>query len=816
MDAKVLDAQKWVNATYGSVAGYKRCPEDGRTGWSTMEALTMGLQHELGISPLVASFGPTTIAKLQALGDIGFGWNTNSNIVRIIQHGLFCKGYWGANGFGEYGAVTTEAVKNLRLDMGLPDGGMGTAGGQTTPAIFKCILNMDAYVRVGTGTDEIRSIQRWLNGRYWQKGAYSIGPCDGIYSRDVQKALMTGLQYELGIATPNGNFGPATQAALKTKNLAQGDSGIFVEMFSAACVFNSPVPSGGSDPGTPTTWRSTFDAKLAEWVSVFQAFSKLWPESGRGDYQTWAQLLVSTGDPDRDVNGSDTRFEITPSRAKYLKDNGYLLVGRYVYDPPGSTLDKEIKPGELKTIFDAGLRVFPIYQDNARRLSDFTYTAGFQHALKAHDACVGYGFNRGTTIYFAVDYDATQQEIDSSPEGIVAYFHGVAAGLVSKGKRYVHGVYGSRNVCANVTRKTNARYSFVSGMSWGFSGNLGFPLPANWSYNQIKEFKVVNGADTFDLDRNAVSGADPGEGAVNQPTGPADGFISYIQQLYQVAQEYGKGDPNKLVMEYVRHKSYGGGDWEFLIGPYDNGFVKFANSKGMYVAREFTDPYTGHELGAEHLMASANGHYVSWKPANPRSVNEGDVAGWGGDLMTFYAEWRHATTAYPSGHAFAMAKLAKIGVASSFGFNDLIEDADAWLLADAVRGATGRPGKDIATAVRELYHLGGGLKRFQRYWQGRFNGNATDAKFLTHNILTASDDLEVVAAHGALITWRGGIKTLPAMLSAGELEPFEQGFVDTLLARIGAEGRKAATYRKNHQAYLRAAEARAERRSARK
>ncbi|MEV4968165.1 glycoside hydrolase domain-containing protein [Streptomyces sp. NPDC024062] len=130
----------------------------------------------------------------------------------------------------------------------------------------------------------------------------------------------------------------------------------------------------------------------------------------------------------------------------------------------------------------------PIYQDNARQLSDFTYSQGYQHALSAHSLASGYGFNRGTVIYFAVDYDATRDEIDAA---IVPYFHGVAAGLAYNGRRYVHGVYGSRNVCTVVSRQTGARYSFVSGMSWGFSGNLGFPIPANWSFNQIKEFKVT-------------------------------------------------------------------------------------------------------------------------------------------------------------------------------------------------------------------------------------------------------------------------------------------------------------------------------------
>lgn len=92
-DPKVLEAQQWVNATYRNVPGYVPCPEDGRTGWATMYSLVMGLQHELGISPVVANFGPTTTARFQALGEIGHGWDRNRNIVRILQHGLFCKGY---------------------------------------------------------------------------------------------------------------------------------------------------------------------------------------------------------------------------------------------------------------------------------------------------------------------------------------------------------------------------------------------------------------------------------------------------------------------------------------------------------------------------------------------------------------------------------------------------------------------------------------------------------------------------------------------------------------------------------------------------
>ena len=123
-----------------------------------------------------------------------------------------------------------------------------------------------------------------------------------------------------------------------------------------------------------------------------------------------------------------------------------------------------------------------------------------------------YGFNRGTVIYFAVDYDAIDDEITSN---IIPYFLGVQAGLAETGRRYIAGVYGSRNVCSRVTDEAFARYSFVSGMSWGFSGNLGFPMPRNWSFTQIQEGQFTTGSDVIDLDRDAHRpGSDVGVGCL--------------------------------------------------------------------------------------------------------------------------------------------------------------------------------------------------------------------------------------------------------------------------------------------------------------
>ncbi|WP_369376762.1 glycoside hydrolase domain-containing protein [Streptomyces sp. cg36] len=779
-DEKVLAAQKWVNATYAAVPGFVKAPEDGRTGWSTMFALTMALQAELGIAPLVASFGPGTLAKLAARPDIGAG-ESNANIKKIVEHALFCKGYWGGDGSGSYGSATDKSVRALKNDAGID-----ASNGSVQPKVFKALLSMDAYVSVPGGTDRVRAVQRWLNGRYYGRSSFFLGPADGIYSRDVQKSLMKAIQYELGIPDDQatGSFGPGTQAGLKAHSVKQGDSGVFVELFSAACALNSPLVSEGGN--SEVTFRSTFDTALKDWVADFQDFSELANRAGNGDYATWAQLLVSTGDPERPTAACDTRFQITRARADALFKAGYRHVGRYLYDPPGSTLDKEIKTGELQDIFAAGLSVFPIYQDNARRLQDFTYEQGFSHAVNANGLAEGYGFNRGTVIYFAVDYDATADEITSN---IVPYFQGVQAGLAFRGKKYVHGVYGSRNVCTQVSKFTDARYSFVSGMSWGFSGNLGFPLPPNWAFNQIKEFRFSSGGDTFDLDNDAHrAGTDDGQNSVNKDVNPASDFIHYLEQLYPLALQYGKGDPARLTLEYARHLDYRGFQWWALIGNVPDDFVKFAEDRGVKVFEQFKDPVSGYMLGVQHMMAGANGHYVKPQHADVRTVGVGDIVGWAGDLITFYGEWQRDVKSYASGRTYCKEKLGRIGVASTFGFNDLVSDVDGYLLARRMENG----GEHLLGVAREHYGLGerdmGALTRFRDFFEMRFGGSVDNVVAMARSVLADPIDPLVYQGRIDLIRKQAGPQAvMPNKLPAQQLTDFCQGFADVLHERVMQE-----------------------------
>jgi peptidoglycan hydrolase-like protein with peptidoglycan-binding domain len=520
-DIYIFDAQKWVNATYKDAPGYIKCPENGRPGWSTVLSFTQGLQHELGISPTVQTFGPGTFNAVKQRGTLPSD-EPNAKLIRLYNGALWCKGYWTSTKQLIWNSDSQTALERLYSDAGLSYANASQRYAMW-PHIVKALMRMDQFRLVPRGDIKIQRIQQRLNSRYVAGvgiPAMGLVPCDGIYSRDVQQGFMMAVQYELGIAlnSINGYFGPGTQTALRGKG-SQRLTGDLRYLFRAACYFNSPVMVPNGSVQVPLMYDSSnFDTDTEtsthlDWVRAFQRFSQI-PVTGTNDYTTWAQLLVSSGDTTRPATGCDCITEITAARAQQLKAAGYRIVGRYLDEhlPPTDPyyLGKALKPGEPQTILNAGLRFFPLFQYNGTQLWNFTYDKGYDQGTKAHDKAVGFRIPAGVCIYFAVDYDALDIDIDSN---IKPYFEGVKAALAAKGGRYTFGVYGSRNVCSRVSHEVGARWSLVSGMSWGYSGNLGFPLPANWSFNQIREYEFQPG---WGLDHDIWrDGADPGVSALD-------------------------------------------------------------------------------------------------------------------------------------------------------------------------------------------------------------------------------------------------------------------------------------------------------------
>ncbi|MEU8817477.1 glycoside hydrolase domain-containing protein [Actinoplanes sp. NPDC048796] len=497
-DEMVLRAQQFINQTYanGAKLGISKVPEDGQTGWTTMYALTRALQYEMGITSLSNTFGPTTLSTLQSKYP-----KLNASTVPswafgcILQSALYCKGYDGGGIDGIYSARVQASVASLKQDMGVAG---AFPGGDLEPKVVKALFNMDAYVTVNNGSDTIRSIQQWMNGRYAGRRDFYIIPCDGHHSRDVATSMLFAIQYELGMAdgTANGVFGPGTQSGLKQHTVENGATGVWARLFTAAMRLNARNVAFGD-----------FTADVKGEVELFQLFSKL-PVTGTGNFATWASLLVSYGDQTRSGEACDGVTKITPARAQALKAAGYKYIGRYLYNPSKTDLpEKQIQPGELDTIKEYGLRCFPIFQTWSRSTDYFSYEQGNTDAYNAIEWAKIHGFKAGTIIYFAVDYDALDAEVTRY---IIPHFKGIWE-AIGESSHYEVGIYGPRNVCQRVSDAGYAVTSFVSDMSSGFSGNLGYPLPKNWAYDQIVTKKIGSGSGAIEIDNNIASGRDIGQ-----------------------------------------------------------------------------------------------------------------------------------------------------------------------------------------------------------------------------------------------------------------------------------------------------------------
>lgn len=498
-DDMVKRAQRFVNSY--DVSGIPKVEEDGKTSWTVTYALTRILQHHLGIATLSDNFGPTTLSELQRQFPVVDQNTRMTAIVKVVQSALYCKGYRGGEIDGVFDSDTVEGATSMKQNMGVS--GVYPGAG-ITPKVFKALLTMDAYVVIRNGTAQVRSIQQWLNARYLARRNFFIVPCDGSFSRDVQKAMMLAIQFELGMSddVANGVFGPGTKSGLQQHTVQVGSTGVWVQLFSAAMVFNQR--SG-------TVFASSFSTALQGQVRTFQSFCKL-AVNGTGDFPTWASLLVSTGDDTRKGTALDCVTTITAARASALYSAGYRYAGRYLSNVPGGILDKVIKPGELATIIAGGLSVYPIYQTSGVTAGYFSAIQGYADGLDAVTWARYHGFKAGTRIYFAVDFDALDYQVT---DNVLPHFEAISRAVRIYGSEFKVGIYGARNVCSRVAQAGYTSASFVSDMSTGFSGNLGFPLPADWSFDQIKTITVGSGAGQIEIDNNIASGRDVGQRSFN-------------------------------------------------------------------------------------------------------------------------------------------------------------------------------------------------------------------------------------------------------------------------------------------------------------
>lgn len=512
-DEMVLTTQKWLNKTYDNVSNFQRVSEDGQTGWPTIYALIQGLQHELGIALQdgYPAFGDATSVAYdtQVVSKLKNGYK--SNLVYLIQGAFWAKGINPGEFNGIYSANTTAAIKSLQVNAGFSN-----PNGILTSDWAKALFDMSAFVLLPGGDEKVRTIQQYLNLHY--SSETGVLPADGIYQRGTNTALIYAVQIELGLSSvANGVWGPATRSAYASA-FASGLSPNLIKLIQFALYLNMSqfIASNGL---STVPFNGQLDSTTQMLLSAFQEFMKLTPVSSKQpDSVTMYSLMVSSGSPNRSFWGVDTSIQLSQAMINSLVAWDVDYVGRYLTGTVGSGAEevpKNLTRSEAQRIVDAKLHLIPIYQDNYPTVDYFTKSQGQKDARLAMKAAADLGLPAGTVIYFAIDMDMTDEQITSNG---LPYFRGITS-ILNNGdveNYYVPGVYGTRNVSTRLSLEAGSVYSYVSNMSTGFSGNLGFSQPLNWSFDQF--FEDASGASGVPaIDYVNVSHADEGVTALGSP-----------------------------------------------------------------------------------------------------------------------------------------------------------------------------------------------------------------------------------------------------------------------------------------------------------
>lgn len=694
-DLMVRATQIWLNRRYGNDPRFNVIPETeyGKTGWVTIYALTRALQIELGIQNTSNNFGPTTQALFSPISRQD---NVQSNLFGIVQGALWCKGYstghYGVMEDGEYviqpvfDVLVENAVKSLESDAG-----RSIQTGIVDLNLMKALLSMDYFVcsSLYGGDTNMQLMQQYLNCNY--ENYIGLRPCDGVYGRSTNTALIYAIQAEEGMSTSvaNGNFGPSTKSHCPTIPYSNVEENISGSKYTVNQInrFNKLLQialyANGFGSGTLSDTFNQTD------VMNFQQAYNL-PQNGVCSLGIWLALLTSCGDINRSATACDCATILTQEKAATLYSNGYRWVGRYLSGTAAGGVSKALTIEELNIAFNAGLFIFLIQQRSANTVSYFTEANAEIDVADAVQHAVALGIPSGTTIYFAVDCDPQEGQITNY---IIPYFRKINNVMRNQyNNKYVIGVYGTRNVCTKVSNNNYAQYSFVSDMSTGFSGNLGFKIPDNWAFDQFTTTTVGTGSGQIEIDKDAYSGRDIGLVSNLFLTDVGKVYYSLLD-MYNLAMEYTNNDQsesNRLVLQYIRKGTYGdttiigssgGGSgsnfqWQFVAGTIDEDYCDLVDEKLTGLSFNFIDSLTNKQHDLAHWAATLNAilyPLLDGQFAGFDQVIDID-AGWGGDTISFAKDIKnYASNDY---QAWANANICT-DQSAHFGLVDYIDDIDA-------------------------------------------------------------------------------------------------------------------------------------------
>lgn len=277
-----------------------------------------------------------------------------------------------------------------------------------------------------------------------------------------------------------------------------------------------------------------------------------------------------------------------------------------------------------------------------------------------------------------------------------------------------------------------------------------------------------------------------------------DDFLQYITKIYNFAIEKDNNTTraNFRTIQWLRHRQYGDYRWTLLLGYMDQKFLDQADAAGFTQLEFYQDPAWPTTIRIAHTFATMNGVYLKGSPPpdtgtggiEPPDVNEGDIAGWGGDWINFYADWQNAVKTYPAdqGEQFCKDNLAGSTPGSHFKLRPMLEDIDGYNIAMLLLNTGSLSLPDALHQYFQPTGKSGYKTRINDFYQGRFGGDTVNTVEIAIQILLSFKNWVIAAGRTALIFAITG-PFAPDMPSVSNLRLFCRGLDDKLQELIAQE-----------------------------
>lgn len=212
-----------------------------------------------------------------------------------------------------------------------------------------------------------------------------------------------------------------------------------------------------------------------------------------------------------------------------------VVVRYYNFSNSSKLPEKRLELAEAQQLSASNIKIAVVFQQKQDSASAFSETTGMSAGRRAYRyAKDEIGQPQGSGIYFAVDYDADENEIKTN---IIPYFNGIKRAFHEEGEtnpEFKIGAYGSGLVCTSLQHAGLIDYTWLS-MSTGFRGTK--QALKNKTYHlaqQAPEGKLAGLGVDFNLAN--PDNADFGQFFVAQDTSPHSEHISQLPRYKVIAR----------------------------------------------------------------------------------------------------------------------------------------------------------------------------------------------------------------------------------------------------------------------------------------